>query len=805
MSTLWQDVRYALRTLRKSPGFALVAVLTVGLAIGANTTVFTWMERLVLHPLPVIPEADRLALLGSARRGGAPSQITYAMFQAWREGARTFDGVAAQAPVQLSLRAAGPVQRAWGVFASWNLFRTLRVRPAIGRDFLPDEEARGAPVAVISHALWLRAFAGDSAVVGRQAALNGRDFTIVGVLPRRFLGTDVGLSYDVWVPLTLRETLRPERDVLANPGHHWLWGVGRLKPGVGLDQARRDLDGVQRGLEDAGLAVAGVTVAVRPLGATAQGSAIRTVTTVLLGITVLVLLVACANLANMLLARAAMRSREMGVRLAVGAGRWRLVRQLLTESAAIALAGGGLGVLIALWASDALRGFVPPSPVPIGLEMYLDWRVLGTAGLVTLGTVLAFGLVPALRATGVDVTRSLRAEPGAPSRRGSRLQSVFVCTQIALSLVSLVCAGLFLRALQSVRAVDVGLREPELVLLVSTNLFRAGVSDSAGPAVVDRLLGEVAAVPGVRSASAANWVPLGPGGGSSVFVWVGGSADSSGMALVHYNGVAPDYLATMGIALLRGRGITADDRGGREPVAIVNEAFAARHWPGRDPLGRRIRFPDRRWHTVVGVARNVRLALGEAPEPAVYTALAQDYAPDLVLHVRATADPRSLVPALRRAFQRVHPGLPFVDVRTLAEEMGFATLLQKVASWMLASFGALALALATVGLYGVMAFSVAGRTREIGVRVALGADRMAIARMVLVGALRLVVVGMGIGGILALGAGRLVRSQILGVSPTDPVTFLGAGLLLTGVAGLAAWLPARRAAAVDPVVALRAE
>ena len=808
METLLQDIRYALRGLRKTPGFALIAVLTIGLAVGANTTVFTIMERFVLEPLPGVPETDRLVTPRTGAPGGGTWSVSYPDYRVWREGSRAFEGIAVESQIQLSLRTDGPAQRAWGSFSSWNLFQTLRVRPILGRAFSPEDEAQATTTTVISHALWQRVFAGDSGVVGRHVLLNGNDFTIIGVAPRGFGGTEVGLAYDLWVPVTLNDLLTPSRGALTSYGWRWLDAVARLKPGVTIEQARQDLASLQRGLAQTQEEDRNTTAVVERFGDENAVSWFRPLTAALLGVTALVLLIACANLANLLLARAIARRREIGIRLAVGAGRARLVRQLLTESVLLALGGGALGILVAMWGRDSVWAFVPAAPVPISFEMPLDTRVLGFALLATLFTGVVFGLIPALQASRIELVPALRDGAAAGPARRSRLQATLVAAQVALAVVSLVCAGLFVRGLQRAQSVDTGIGDPDGVLLVGTNLFLGGyTSDSTGRPVLERLLAEVRALPGVRSASVATLVPLGFGGRSSSSFDIEGyefRPDENGA--IPWSLVGSDYFETVRTPLLRGRGITAEDRRESQRVAVVNEAFARRYWPGREALGRQLRFSGGTWRTVVGIARDGKYeSLSEPAQPVVFVPIQQGYSSGFTLHVRTDGDPRRLQQALRAIFERVDPNLPFNDVRTFAQNMAAVTFVQDMGASMLAAFGLLALLLAAIGLFGVLSYSVAQRTREMGVRIAIGASRRDVLGLVVGRAMRLTALGLGIGIVLAAGAGQLLRSQIFGVSPLDPATFVTVVALLSAVAFLAAWLPARRAARVDPIIALQAE
>ena len=809
MDALLQDIRYALRGLRRTPGFALVAILTIGLAIGANTTVFTWLERIALRPLPGVPEAGRLVTLWTRAAAGRTMLASYPEYRDWRDGARAFEGIAAQTMIQLSLRTtSGPAERAWGVLASWNLFETLKVRPLLGRTFLPDEESGAVPVAVLSYAHWQRVFGGDSGVVGRHVLLNGHDFTVIGVLPRGFRGADAGLSHDLWVPVTLHGLLTPSPGALTGRDHRFLHIFARLRPGVTSDQAREDINAVQRALARTYPEDRDRSVAVLGVGDEEASAWMLPVLGALLGVTMLVLLVACANLANLLLARATARRREIGIRLAVGAGRLRLMRQLLTESVVLALGGGLVGLLVALWGRGLLVASVPLAamPVPIDPDFSFDARVLGFALAVTLATGVAFGLVPALQASKADLVSTLRDGAAAGASGRSRTQSALIAAQVAFSCVALVCAGLFLRGLDRARDLEMGHRDPERLLLAETNTFRAGIPDSAGPAVLERLLERVRAVPGVRSATVATMGLQGFGHWSrSPMVVEGYTFRAAEDSALEYNRVGSDYFETVGMRMATGRGIGGQDGAGAPPSVVVNEAFVRRYWPAQEPLGRRIRFWGT-WRTVVGVARDASyLPVNAPPPPLLFVPISQSYQPGYTLHVRTEGDPRGIQQALRAAFQQTSADLPFTDVRTGADQIAAVLFTQRIGAQALAAFGFLALVLSAIGVFGALSYLVSQRTRELGVRMALGATRRDVVRLVLGRALRLTGIGLAVGLVLAVGAGRLLRSQIFGVSPLDPVTFASVVVLLAAVALLAAWLPARRAAQVDPIIALQAE
>ena len=807
METLFQDIRYAVRSLLKSPGFALVAVLTVGLAVGMNTVAFTWMERFVLEPLPGVPASDELLAVVSAGPGGDIWQMSYPNYRDWRDGVRSFEGLTAQTFDEVTLRTTGPAQRAWSVFAAANYFDVLRVRPALGRTFRPEEETQAAPVAVISHSLWQRTFAGDAGVVGRHVMLNGHDFTIVGVAPEGFVGTVNVLRFDIWVPVTLIELLTPSRGMLASRAENNFDGIARLKPGATIEQARQEINALNSRLaEQYPDVLRNTTVSVRWFRDAGPTRFFRPLMGALLGITVVVLLVACANLANLLLARATARRREIGIRLAVGAGRVRLVRQLLTESLVLALGGGVVGVLVALWGKDTMTALLPAAPFPIFVEFALDARVLGVACAVTVLTGVVFGLLPALQASRAELVPALRDGAATGPVGRARLQSALVASQVALSLVCLVCAGLFIRGLRRAQSLDTGMRDPQQVLLAGTDFFRAGYTDSTGPAALERLLGRVRALPGVRSASVATGIPLSLNGMPSTGIDIEGyTFQPDEIAAIPFSHVGQDYFETIGTPIMRGRGFTAEDRATSLQVAVVSERFAQRYWAGQDPIGKHITVNGRE-RTVVGVARNTgqEMFAGGAP-PVFFRPVLQSWRSSLTILVRTAGDPRSLQQALRRAFEDVDPGLPVTDVRTLAEHIAQASFFQRIGAWVLATFGALALALAAIGLYGVLSYAVAQRTREMGVRIAIGASRRDVLALIVGRAMRLTAIGLAAGVVLAAGAGQVLRSQILDVSPLDPVTFGAVIGLLSAVAFLAAWLPARRASRVDPIIALQAE
>ncbi len=810
MDALFRDLRFGLRALARHPGLTLIAVLSLGLGIGANTTVFSWMETFVLKPLPAVAGVGRLISVHTRAPDGDAWSASWPDFRDWRAQTRSADLAVFDMSWFGMREGDGGTERAWGLFVSSNYFDVMGVRPALGRAFLPDDETSAAQVVVLNYAYWQRRFAGDSGVINRTLALNGQTFAIVGIAAPRFGGTIVGLNFDLFVPATTMRALRARGEqTLVERRWQTFDVVGRLRPGVSRQQAALEIDRVAKAAGIAGGVADHRGAIVRAFTDEGAPSWLSPVLRALLGVTGVVLLIACANVANLLLARATARQREIAIRLAVGAGRGRLVRQLLTESAALAAMAGVVGVLVAFWGSDVMLAFIPPGPYPIDVQFGIDARVLVFAVAATGLTALLFGLVPALRASKPQLVPTLKDEIGTGGPGRSRLQHALLVGQVGLSLVSLVCAGLFVRSLQHARAIDVGFTGPERVLLAETDLRLAGLTgDSAQVAMTARLLVRARAVPGVEAAAVAMRVPLGYSGSSSSGTRIEGYTPQPEENMsVRYNVVGGDYFRAMGIDVVRGRATTDDDMTGTEPVAVVNERFVERYWPGQDPIGRRLNWGGETWHTVVGVVRTGRYEdLTEQPTPMIYKPFGyRNGLPGWTLHVRTAGDPNALATPLRREFQEAAADLPFLDVRTLARHIEPAYFTQRMGAWMLTAFGMLALALSAVGIYGTMSYSVSRRTREIGVRVALGAGRRDVVGLVVGRAMGLAGLGLLVGGVAALGVGQLLATLLVGVSPRDPLTFAAIGLVLGGVALVASWIPARRAAKVDPMVALRYE
>jgi predicted permease len=812
VSALRQDLRYAVRMLARHPGFTIVAVLSLALGIGANATVFGWVRGILLEPLPGVRDVGRLVVPAFSSREDAERSLSYPDYEDYRDRNSVFSGFIVHDMQALSLGHDDRAERIWGEMVSGNYFDLLGVRPQQGRAFLPEEDATPGthPVVVLSHALWQRSFGGDPATVGRIIQLNKHPFTVIGIAPAGFQGTEVGLGLDAWIPMMMHAVMQEGGDRLEERGNRWLDALARLKPGATLDQAEAEMRTLARHLNDEHPDTnIGIDVALHPLWRSPQGATrvLGPVLLMLMAAVGAVLLIACANVANLLMVRATGRQREIAIRLSLGAGRWRLIRMLLTESLLLALAGGVLAVVMALWTSDALRLFVPRTDFPVSLSIGVDRGVLLFTLLLSLLTGALFGLAPALQASRPDLVRSLKQESAATTagRSTGRLRSLLVVAQVSLSLVLLVLAGLFLRSVQKARGMDPGFN-PQNVLLASIDLFPNGYEPDQGRELYDRIRERIGALPGVRAVSLARRTPLGLGGSSSTNFTVEGYQPAEGeIPTAFYNMVGPDYFRTMEIPIARGREFTPADRRGSQGVLIVNESLAERYWPGEDPIGRRIAFGED-FYPIVGVARDSKYhRLDDAGVPYVYFPLMQFFRSDVAILVRTAGDPESHAGDVRGAIASLDPTLPVFGVMPLEASIAPASLQQRIAGSLLAVFGCLALGLASIGLYGVLSYVAGQRTHEIGIRMALGARRRDALRLILGQGMVLAAVGLGAGLAVSFAVTRLAASLLYGVSATDPAVFTAVVLLLAAVALGACYVPAHRAAKVNPLVALRYE
>lgn len=814
MTGLVSDLRYALRSLRKTPGVTTVAVLTLALAMGATTGIYTVIDRALLRALPAEDPGRLVHIVTDRDNAGTNFNLSYPAYVDFRDRADVFAGVVAHTSVEVALRTDASAERVDGAAVTANLFDVLGLRPFMGRWFLAEEDrvASPLPVVVLSHGLWQRRFGADREIVGTTILLNQRPFTVVGVAPAAFAGLVRAGREELWLPLSSIGEIGEETffDSRRSSG---LNVFARLAAGVSREQAQAAMT-----ILDAQLVAEGLkseTEHSRLLdgsrGLTYRVSSFGRWLGLLVVAVVIVLLVACANVANLLLVKAAARPREIAVRLAVGASRHRIVRQLLIESLVLAILGGAAGLLVAGWTADLLLRFQPTFGGPLALDVGIDWRVLGFAGLLMLGTTLVFGLTPSARVSRPDLVPVLKQDAGSSGlwerRFGLR---ALVTMQVALSLVLLVGTGLFVQTVRNLQRIDPGFNA-DGVLLASLEFQRRDSDLSRAAAFYDALLPRVSNLPGVISASFANTVTPNPAGFRIGALPEGYTpADDEGLSF-DVNVVGPGYFETLRVPLLSGRGFDERDRLSAPLVAVINETVAQRYWQGQSPIGQHIYIgPDRtRSVEVVGVAADGKYRdLREPPVNNVYFPAFQSdrlATRPMTLLVRTSAPLDVLAPALRDAVAEIDPNVPLFDVRTLEDHVRTASSLERMVSALLTSFGLLALLLAVVGIYGALSFVVNRQTREIGVRVAIGASVDDVVRHYVRWGVQLVASGTAIGVLIAIGLSRLARGLLYGVDPADPWTISAAIGVLVTTALLAAYVPARRAAKVDPVVALRYE
>ena len=807
MRLFWQDLRYGLRNLLRNPGFCAVAILALALGIGPNTAIFTMVNAVLLRPLP-LPEPNRVVMIWGTKLKSGFDQlpVSGADYLDWQKQATSFDQMAAAFAIPeygLNVSGAGEPERVSAATASKEFLPALGIHPIAGRNFLPEEDRPGGPAAVlITNAYWQRRFHSDPSALGRTLTVDGVARTIVGVVPHE-LGQIV--QADLWLPTAI-DPNNLER------GSHNYGVVAHLKPGVTVEQARAEMTLIAQRLERAYPATnTGWGVTVFPLAEMFAGR-IRPVLLILLGAVGLLLLIACANLANLLLARAAAREREIAVRSALGAGRGRIVRQLLTENLVLALAGGVLGLALAVWSVRALRG-VFPDMFPLLQHMSVDLPVLAfTLGLSVL-TGMLFGLVPAWKAARIDLNTTLKESAGRSESAGGspRIRSALLAFEVALAVLLSVSAGLLLRSFERVVAVDPGVRIGH-VLTMSLSLPDAKYHTPVERANFYRTLTDrLEALPGVRSAGAVLFLPLRVSIlsfriGMNGFQVEGQPKPLPGQEpMADYRIATPDYFRTLGIGLRRGRLFDGHDERGAKLVAVINDAMARKHFPDRNPLGARIRTGGQTLE-VVGVVADAKLYGLDAPiEPAIYVPHLQHPSDSMGLAIQTEGDPAAITAAVRREIRKLDPEQPISNVRTMEQVLSDSLMLRRTSMLMLIIFAAVALSLATVGVYGLTAYSVSRRTHEIGLRVALGASRMQVLRLVVVRAMVIALAGAAIGMAAAWQLTRALAGMLYGVTATDPLVFAAVPLLLIGVAMLASYVPARKATNLDPLAALRYE
>ncbi|HKV25237.1 MAG TPA: ABC transporter permease [Candidatus Acidoferrum sp.] len=808
MRSLWHDLRFAVRILRKNPLLSVVAVVTLALGIGANSTVFSWANATLLDPIPGMADPAHVVSL-FAGTPGRISSISYPDYRDLRAHNSSFSGLTGFSLWAMSITEGDRPERIWGALVSSNFFTVLGVRPLLGRGFSDSEESApgGAPVAVISYRLWQTRYHADPRVLGQTIPLNKHLFTIVGVTPPQFQGSFTALRSDIWLPISMQPQVMPGRSRLNSRDDTWLNIYGRLLPGVSRERAQSEISVVflriAQQFPDSHQSFNQITLF--PLWrAPGANSIFSIVMPMLLAVAGLLLLLTCANVANLMLVRASARVKELALRLSLGASRARLVRQLLVEGALLAIAGGAAALLLTRWDSRYFMSMAPQSDLPIWVNVRLDHRVLLFTFAVSVATALLFGILPALRASSTSPITALKNESSSLSggRAKARLSRILAVAQIALSLLLLISASLFLQSFRKAQQFFPGFN-PNNVFLASYDLFPNGYDSKSGLALDRQILEQVYAVHGVQSAALADWVPLGFSSHSATFLPDGYAPHKHEVLDAGFTAVSPRYFFTIQLLLLRGRDFSSQDVSDSLPVAIINSYLANRYYPGRDALGSRIQF-DGIWRTIVGIAQDSKYySLQEPPQPFVYLPLSQSYSPQLSVHVRTAGSPLASSQSIQRAVHQANAELPLFDVGTLKQRIQAASTIQLVAAPASGVLGLLALILAAVGIYGVIAYTTSLRTQEIGIRMALGAQRSDVLRLILRDGLIVTSAGILLGCAAALLFMRLASSALFGVSGFDPATFLGIPALLVAVIFVACYLPARRAMRLDPIFALR--
>ncbi len=819
---MFQDLRYGCRMLLKNPGFTLIAVITLALGIGANTAIFSLTNALLFRSLPV-PQPEQLVTFNRGE-GVSLGAVSYPDFVALRERNEVLSGLAASHFTELSFGNGSRSEVVSGELVSGDYFDVLRVQPALGRGFLPEEERTfgSPPVMVISHGFWRSRLNGDPNIINQTITVNRQKYSVVGVAPAGFNGIREMFPTDFWLPLTMLPQVNPTLQTSLSNRHDQLFAaIGRLKSGVSIVRAQAALETINRQLDLADPPVSHQRNVnedrsiklehPQGLGIPSLQRRAKIAATLLFVVVGIVLLIACANVANLLLTRSTARRKEIAVRLALGASRFRLARQMLTESLLLGLLGAGAGLLLAFWINRALMTLKPPVPGAVGfnLDLRLDASVLGFTLLLAMLVSLLFGLVPALAASKPEVVPALKDETGAATKHGRlNLRNALVVSQLAVSLVLLIAAGLFIRSLQQMQKIDPGF-QTENRLALSFYLEPQGYDEAKGREFARQLVERVRALPGVQAATMANYLPMG-------FMLLTEEVAIDGRATppdarnlnIAAQLIGLDYFRTIGTPLVRGRDFTPQDSANAPAVAIINETLARRFFPNEDPIGKRLRFGDAASNAqpceIVGIVKDTLIRLDDQRLRAVtYRPLAQQHSQRMTLLVHTDGNPNALFAAVRQAVQALDENLPAQDIKTLDEFIAFTFWPMQMGARLVGAFGLLGLLLASVGLYGVMSYAVAARTHEIGVRMALGAEQRDVLWLIVGQGLNLTLLGTGAGLALALAATRVLQRFLFGIGTTDPITFFGVALLLTLVALLACWLPARRATQVDPLVALR--
>ena len=812
MQTFLQDLRFGLRMLRRSPGFSILAILCLTLGIGTNAAVLSWIEGILIRPYPLVAHQNRMFALNATTRGETGyTGLSYPEFLDYEKNSTLFESFIIDKITGTTLSVGDRAERATGGIVSVNYFDALGVQPILGRGFRPEEgTGRNAhPVTVISYRTWKDRYHGDPNIIGRTQYLNGVQHTIIGVAPEKFHGTFIGYSFSFWVPTSMQETFDSTGYKLEDRSARWIEGYAFLKPGVTRQQADAELHAIaQRLAKDYPETNRGRDLSLLPLWKTPfnQAGNMSSTLVITLAVVFFVLLIACANVSNLLLARSLLRRHEMTMRLALGAGRRRLIRQLFTEGLLLALIAAAGGIAVAYWCRNALVLAFPPPAAGIVIDFpgQIDWRVLIMSAAICIGSTMLFALMPAIQASHLDLAGALKTEGAGlvGGKARSRLRSALVLVQVSLSFVLLAGTGLLLQSLQRLQNTSPGFSTD--VMISGADLFSAGYNLERARSFDTQLLDRVREIPGVESAALARLIPFSYADFSSAALEIEAYQPAPDERLnLSYLEVGDDYFKTLGIPIVAGREFQRSDDENAVPVAIINETMAAKYWPGKDPIGQRFKSQDR-WLQIVGVAKKVNYEDKlELPRAFFYMPVRQNFSVSNSLLIRTRETPGAVRNALTREVHALDPNLAPTAPFRVGEQVNRKGYQQRLAATLIAIFGAMALFLATIGLYAVMSYSVSQSTRELGMRIALGAGIRDIIRLVLSRGLRLTVAGIAIGGLAAFLLTRLMGNLLYKVSPRDPLAF-GSALAVIAIASLAAcFIPARRATRIDPVQALR--
>ena len=813
MEALLQDLRYGWRMLAKAPGFTAVAVLTLAIGIGGNATVFSWIRSVLLNPLPGISHADQFVAVESVMPSGEYHTSSYPDYKDYRDRNDVFSGLIGfeMTGVDMSLRNDAPPERVWGLIATENYFDVLGVQAAMGRVFhpVPNQGLNSVPYIVLGHALWVRRFGSDPKVLGRTVHLNGHPFTVIGVAPQNFYGTIVGINAEYFVPMMMQPQILPGED-LEERWPTFVHMMGRLKPGVTMAQAQAELSTLDADFQkEYPNAEKGVGVFLTPVRGAHYGvqDFLRSVLGFLMIVALFVLLIACVNVANLLLARATSREREIAIRAALGASRKRLLRQLLIESLLLATAGGIGGIFLALWGANLLTFFLPPLHLPVGLPLGVDRAVLAFTLILSLGTGVIFGLAPAWRGSRADLNNSLKeGARGSGAGRGShRLRDLLVVSEMMLATVLLMGAGLLLRSLHNAENKGPGFNSNH-VTVAAFDLRATDYTGPQGSLYFDRLIERIRAYPGVQSVSSERFVPLWfTGRGYSSVKIQGYTPDPNEDMGIDFNVIGSDYFHTLQISLLNGRDFAEQDRADAPKVVIVNQTMANRFWPGANAVGHQVYVWDE-WRTVVGIAHDIKYhRMNEDPRSFIYFPQLQANGTEANILVRASLPTAAVIANVRAAAKSLDTKVQPIETDDLEGLLHVSLFANRIAATLASVLGALGMLLAGLGIYGVLSYSVSQRLREIGIRLALGAQTKDVLRLIVGHGLRLALVGAAVGALVSVMARRGMSSLLFGISATDPVTFVVVLCVVTLAAAFAAYIPARRAMRVDPMTALRHE